>query len=90
MPEISKDVTVDIDIDVVCNNCGVGLTATAMYNEVCVEPCVGCMDEAKDIARNAGYADGEAAGGKDGYDEGHDAGYAAGIDAGFAALQGSS
>jgi hypothetical protein len=43
--EITQEV--DFYFDVVCNICGKGLEATIYKDELCIDPCETCLEEAR-------------------------------------------
>ena len=52
--------TVNIDLDVECNECGEDLElSNGRYGRITAEPCETCMKKAKDEAYNEGYEKGE-------------------------------
>ena len=43
---------VDLDFEVVCNECGETLDAEFYNDEIIVDPCKTCLDKAREEAKN--------------------------------------
>ena len=64
----AKEVTVDLDIDIKCSECGESLKAeyvehTSSYyrvtRELCVDPCPKCLEKAKEKGKEDGKLEAE-------------------------------
>jgi len=49
---VDKETELTFQIKVVCETCGANLKADQWYDELRVEPCEGCLEDARDTVRS--------------------------------------
>ena len=71
--ETTTEVEVEVDFEVWCGTCGKGLCQSTEVNDenIEVDACPDCINEAKQEERDDAYSDGH----EDGWDEGYKQGY---------------